>query len=66
MEHAGTPPTMLWGWRNEDVSSPPKAESKTIAVKTTEEVPVYCKYRMPELPGKKLIECTNCPTNYLP
>ena len=60
MEHAGTPPTMLWGWRNKDVSSPLKVTSKKSAVKTTEEVPVYCKWRMPELHGEKLIECTNC------
>ena len=37
-----------------------KRRVKKIAVKTTEEVPVYCKCRMPELPGEKLIECTNC------
>ena len=37
-----------------------KQRVKKIAVKTTEEVPVYCKCRMPELPGEKLIECTNC------
>ena len=29
---------------------------KKSAVKTA--VPVYCKYRIPELPGEKLIECT--------
>ena len=33
---------------------------KKSAVKTTEEVQVYCKCRMPELPGEQLIECTNC------
>ena len=31
---------------------------KKSAVKTAKEVPVYCKCRMPELPGEKLIECT--------
>ena len=37
-----------------------KRRVKKSAVKTTEEVQVYCKCRMPELPGEQLIECTNC------
>ena len=42
MECARTPLAMLWWWRNEDVSSPPKVENqKKSAVKTTKEVPVY-------------------------
>ena len=41
-----------FGWKDENVSSPPKAESKMSAVKTTEEVQVYWKCRMPGLPGE--------------
>ena len=37
-----------------------KRRVKKSAVKTTEEVQVYCKCRMPELPGEQLIKCTNC------
>ena len=37
-----------------------KRRVKTSAVKTTEEVQVYCKLRIPELTGEQLIECTNC------
>ena len=37
-----------------------KQRVKKSSVKTTEVIPVYCKCRMPELPGEHLIECTNC------
>ena len=33
---------------------------KNSTVKATEAVPVYCKCRMPEMPGEHLIECTKC------
>ena len=37
-----------------------KRRVKKSAVKSTEQVPVYCKCRMPELPGERMIECTDC------
>ena len=37
-----------------------KRRVKNSTVKATEAVPVYCKCRMPEMPGEHLIECTNC------
>ena len=30
---------------------------KKSSMKSTEQVPVYCKCRMPELPGERMIEC---------
>ena len=37
-----------------------KRRVKNSRVKATEAVPVYCKCRMPEMPGEHLIEFTNC------
>ena len=37
-----------------------KRRMKKSLVKSTEEIPVYCKCRMPELPGDHMIECTAC------
>ena len=50
----------LWVWRDENVSSPPKAESEEVCCQDHEKVQVYCKCRMPELSGEQLMECTNC------
>ena len=37
-----------------------KRRVKKSSVKTVEQVPVYCKCRMPELPGERMIECSMC------
>ena len=37
-----------------------KRRVKKSPVKTSDEVPVYCKCRMPEQPGDSMIECTVC------
>ena len=37
-----------------------RSRHSQVSAKRTEEVPVYCKCRMPELPGLQWIQCSKC------